>query len=159
MSLLRVQYDLIRGSRQALFQYMETMPPGLLTERQAYLGNRSLASILTHVANNYLYWMDQVAREETPNYFQEASIQHMVDARRQFAVVDQRVYRFLEHYTSLEDLPRMMQVPHLKTQGHFRPLDIFTHVTTHEFHHKGQLCSAGRLLGYIPPDTDIIRFQ
>ena len=142
-----------------MFQYLETMPPQVLNEEQAALGNRSLASLLTHVANNYLYWMDQVALEEKPSYFQEASIQHMVDARRQFAAVDRNVYRFLEHYTSLEDLPRMMQVPHLNTHGHFSPLDIFTHVTTHEFHHKGQLCAAGRQMGYTPPDTDIIRFQ
>ncbi|RZK68975.1 MAG: hypothetical protein EOO92_22520, partial [Pedobacter sp.] len=35
---------------------------------------------------------------------------------------------------------------------------LFTHVITHEFHHKGQIMSMMRLIGYIPPDADIIRF-
>jgi uncharacterized damage-inducible protein DinB len=37
------------------------------------------------------------------------------------------------------------------------PLELFTHVITHEFHHKGQILSLSRHLGYVPVDTDIIR--
>jgi uncharacterized damage-inducible protein DinB len=37
------------------------------------------------------------------------------------------------------------------------PLQIFTQPFTHEFHHKGQLVLMCRLLGYIPPDTDVRR--
>jgi len=33
-----------------------------------------------------------------------------------------------------------------------------THVMTHEFHHKGQIMTMGRMLGYTPPDADVIRF-
>jgi uncharacterized damage-inducible protein DinB len=35
------------------------------------------------------------------------------------------------------------------------PLQLFTHVMTHEFHHKGQLLSMFRILGHVPPDTDV----
>ncbi|MNL32837.1 DinB family protein [compost metagenome] len=38
-----------------------------------------------------------------------------------------------------------------------KPLKLFTHVTTHEYHHKGQILSLSRHLGYTPVDTDIIR--
>jgi uncharacterized damage-inducible protein DinB len=38
------------------------------------------------------------------------------------------------------------------------PLQLFTHLLTHEFHHKGQIMTMCRLLGHIPPDTDVIRF-
>jgi uncharacterized damage-inducible protein DinB len=38
------------------------------------------------------------------------------------------------------------------------PLALFTHAISHEFHHKGQIMTMGRILGNIPPDTDIIRF-
>ncbi len=34
---------------------------------------------------------------------------------------------------------------------------LFTHVITHEFHHKGQILSISRQLGYNPVDTDIMR--
>ena len=37
------------------------------------------------------------------------------------------------------------------------PLKLFTHVITHEFHHKGQILSLSRHLGYVPVDTDVIR--
>ncbi|MFK7696805.1 DinB family protein [Paenibacillus sp. HJGM_3] len=37
-------------------------------------------------------------------------------------------------------------------------LELMSHVITHEFHHKGQIMTMGRILGYTPPDTDIIRF-
>ncbi len=37
------------------------------------------------------------------------------------------------------------------------PLKLFTHVITHEFHHKGQILSLSRHLGYVRVDTDIIR--
>lgn len=33
-----------------------------------------------------------------------------------------------------------------------------THVMTHEFHHKGKIMTMGRMLGYTPPDADVIRF-
>ena len=35
---------------------------------------------------------------------------------------------------------------------------LFTHVITHEFHHKGQLLTLSRILGYVPPDEDIIHW-
>jgi uncharacterized damage-inducible protein DinB len=37
------------------------------------------------------------------------------------------------------------------------PLKLFTHIITHEFHHKGQLLSLSRHIGYVPVDTDVIR--
>lgn len=43
------------------------------------------------------------------------------------------------------------------TKNSIQPLKLFTHVITHEYHHKGQILSLSRHLGYIPADTDIIR--
>ena len=37
------------------------------------------------------------------------------------------------------------------------PFKLFSHVITHEFHHKGQILSVSRHLGYLPVDTDIMR--
>ena len=36
------------------------------------------------------------------------------------------------------------------------PFKLFTHVITHEFHHKGQILSLSRHLGYTPIDTDVM---
>ncbi len=36
------------------------------------------------------------------------------------------------------------------------PLWLLTHTETHEFHHKGQIVSMARHLGYTPPNTILI---
>jgi len=38
------------------------------------------------------------------------------------------------------------------------PLQLFTHVLTHEFHHKGQIMTMCRILGYTPVETDVSLF-
>jgi uncharacterized damage-inducible protein DinB len=38
------------------------------------------------------------------------------------------------------------------------PALILHHVLTHAFHHKGQIVSMCRILGYPAPDTDLNRF-
>ncbi|MFM9837313.1 MAG: DinB family protein [Cyclobacteriaceae bacterium] len=45
-----------------------------------------------------------------------------------------------------------------KRNIHTTPTELFTHVITHEFHHKGQVMMIARSLGYVPPDSDAIRF-
>ena len=39
------------------------------------------------------------------------------------------------------------------------PAFILHHVLTHAFHHKGQIVSMCRTLGYPAPDTDLSRFE
>ncbi|MEP6627343.1 MAG: DinB family protein [Ginsengibacter sp.] len=40
-----------------------------------------------------------------------------------------------------------------------KSLSLFFHVITHEFHHKGQIATMCCIMGYPPPDTDIIRIS
>ena len=39
------------------------------------------------------------------------------------------------------------------------PAFVLHHVLTHAFHHKGQIVSMCRTLGYPAPDTDLSRFE
>jgi uncharacterized damage-inducible protein DinB len=39
------------------------------------------------------------------------------------------------------------------------PVLILHHVLTHAFHHKGQIVSMCRILGYPAPDTDLNQFE
>ncbi|MCB0624495.1 MAG: hypothetical protein KDC43_11415, partial [Saprospiraceae bacterium] len=41
--------------------------------------------------------------------------------------------------------------------GEAEAFRLFTHVVTHEFHHKGQILSLTRHLGFVPVDTDVMR--
>lgn len=74
--------------------------------------------------------------------------------RVQFAEVDELVQRFLyEHdnrwYEPIEQDESWQGYPKAPT-----PLLLFTHTVTHEFHHKGQIVSMARHLGYPPPADD-----
>lgn len=63
---------------------------------------------------------------------------------------------FLKEFENRIDIPinnSRARVENLKAT----PLMIFTHVTTHEFHHKGQIMPMCRQLGYPPPETDVYR--
>jgi uncharacterized damage-inducible protein DinB len=57
------------------------------------------------------------------------------------------------------DSPGMQKIAYELNNGSHdtSAFQIFTHVITHEFHHKGQILSLSRHLGYTPVDTDIIR--
>ncbi len=36
------------------------------------------------------------------------------------------------------------------------PAMAAVHMLTHEYHHKGQIVTIARMLGYEPPDTDLL---
>ena len=62
---------------------------------------------------------------------------------------------FLDHFDQRYDQPVEGEL----ASRHFSatPLELFTHVLTHEFHHKGQILVLGRAWGYEPVDTDVLR--
>jgi uncharacterized damage-inducible protein DinB len=55
-------------------------------------------------------------------------------------------------------MPISAKVPGRDIQLTVTALELLTHVTTHEYHHKGQVLTISRQLGYTPVDTDLIRF-
>jgi len=73
--------------------------------------------------------------------------------RRWFAISDEVVDEFLHAYGS-----RARELIYNKSEGPIglTPLWLMTHTMTHEFHHKGQIVTLARRLGYAPPDTDLV---
>lgn len=69
---------------------------------------------------------------------------------RLFIEVDHYMAQFLNEYASYEQILNI-NVPGRGTMD-LSILQIFTHVITREFHHKGQIMSKIRNLGYTPPD-------
>ncbi|MEW6724052.1 MAG: DinB family protein [Bacillota bacterium] len=72
-----------------------------------------------------------------------------------FADVDQLVESFLLETTDRHDAPRTIEVSWQPEPLRLTARWLMTHMTTHEFHHKGQVASIGRILGYPPPETDL----
>lgn len=79
----------------------------------------------------------------------------MEKVRTRFKLVDATVQRFLDEYNDrwLENIAN--EVKWQKEPWSTTPLWLLTHTETHEFHHKGQIVSMARHLGYNPPDTDL----
>jgi uncharacterized damage-inducible protein DinB len=79
--------------------------------------------------------------------------------RTVYKSVDQIVEKFLTQFDLAQDKPVSGRIQSRSTDVAMTPLQLFTHVITHEYHHKGQVLSISRQLGYTPIDTDIIRFE
>lgn len=122
--------------------------------------DKSIRDLLVHIADTYRGWLgafglNQLRQPlEADNYTSFHEVQSLFDAQ-----VDPLVAVFTHAFANTPDQPLTITLP---GQGAptmtLTPLQLFTHVITHEFHHKGQIMTMSRLLGHIPPDTDVIRF-
>ena len=158
MNLLTQQYDLIKDSRQVVLDFCNTFTTEQLTQGHGYFSGRSIHDLLVHVADVYLYWLGNFALGKPLNIHDPNTIQSFGEITNLYEHADSTVLDFLQYFEDnrakqVENVPAGRKNPITVT-----PLQLFTHVTTHEFHHKGQIVSMGRQLGQVPPDADVIRF-
>lgn len=150
------QYQLVLSSREAVFTYLETLKPEHLLKPVTLFNNESIGSLMIHTADTYTSWLVNYAMQENRPYFTKGNYKDLQSIRATYEQVNLMVNDFLHHFTGVLDTP--MTLP--KKQGialTLTPLHLFTHVITHEFHHKGQIVNMSRQLGYIPVDTDVLR--
>lgn len=154
--LLVEQYTLVRSSRRAMLQFIDDHVAEQLIAPITEFNGNSIRYMLVHTINTYIYWIANFSRHQNVSYLEENNVRTLKDLPVQFRKVDELVADFLTHFPDIH-LPVSnnvdADVPFTVT-----PLQLFTHVITHEFHHKGQIMTMCRLLGHIPTDTDIIRF-
>lgn len=159
MQTLKHQYQLIKTSREIVFTYCESMQP------QHYMGQvenfgrgGTMRHIHSHIANTYLFWLDMFAQNNSPAYTNGDDITSVQQIREAFDVVNKVVDDFLQTFEhSLFD-KITTHIPSINKEMSIEPISLFTHVITHECHHKGQLMTMGRIQGYTPPDADLIPF-
>jgi uncharacterized damage-inducible protein DinB len=156
--LLKQQYELLKGSRQVLFAYCETISPEHYTHEIETFGHGSIRNLLVHVANSNIHWLPNFALGSLLPYIDARSILSMADVYPIYEQTNQFVYQFLDHFADSLTTELDHKLPTRGFNVTTTPLALFTHVLTHEVHHKGQVISMSRNLGYIPPDTDFIRF-
>ncbi|HKI56099.1 MAG TPA: DinB family protein [Trueperaceae bacterium] len=140
-------YTLVRRTRENVFAYAAGVPVRVL--RKTHPGFRdSMLGLLAHVAECYLHWVAGVGlgREmlEMPR-----PVRELDDVRALFRHVDDVVEEAL---TGPGGLDRRVVFED-------RPLSLrwlVLHPVTHEFHHKGQVASLGRILGHpVPEGVDL----
>lgn len=155
--LLIQQYEIVKGARHALFDYCETMDGGLFKKVDIF-NNNCISDMLVHNANTYISWLDNFGLDGSLTFHSNSDVSSLNEIKMIFEQVDLIVNAFLKKYSDDYLQPETKHIARKGITLTLTPLQLFTHVTTHEFHHKGQMLTMSRLLGYIPADTDAIRY-
>lgn len=151
------QYQLVISARKVLLRYCSELQPAHLLQPVEAFNNTSISHLLAHVANVYIHWVQHFALQEKTPYFDETQLRTAAALATAFERVNGLMQRFMQHFLHQWYNPITHPLPGKTQQSTATPLAVFTHVVTHEFHHKGQILTMSRLLGYTPPDADIIR--
>lgn len=149
------QYSAIQESRRALFEYCKTIHQHDFLKENSSFGRGSIRNLLVHIANVYQFWVAKNALEKDVSFTPFQSKQGIDEVIELFHEVDLFMKEFMQQFR----LPKPKEVQYSLNgiTGNASWIKIFTHVITHEAHHKGQILSLSRHLGYIPVDTDVIR--
>jgi uncharacterized damage-inducible protein DinB len=136
-----------------ILEHASRIPPGLLVKELPGFGHPTIPGQISHVLATEASWVH--ALQLLP--FQPFNPKSLDDLRwvkkdvmsATLAYLDsldeRRLNAELDRYTERWVGPRRS------------PAFILLHVITHAFHHKGQIASMLRLLGYPAPDTDMQR--
>lgn len=150
------QYGLVRDAREVLLTYCKTISNrDFLKENSSFGRGGSIRNLLIHVANTYEFWIGKWALAKDVAFTAYDAKQTIDDTIDLFASVDLLMVEFIE----LLNKPALKEI-HYEINGvknTAAPFVLFSHVITHEFHHKGQILSLSRHWGYTPVDTDIMR--
>ena len=154
-SYFRLQYDLVKKSREILLAFCTQITErDFLSENNSF-GRGSMRNLLIHIANAYEFWIIQHALKRDVVFTEYSSKNTKDEIRTVFSTIDIAVFDFITLFESSALTPIDLKINGIKKQTN--ALELFTHVITHEFHHKGQILFLSRHLGYMPVDTDIIR--
>lgn len=153
--MVQQQYELVRQSREVLLQYCGTMAAAHFCTENSSFGRGSIRNLLVHIGNTYESWLGKQALRKPVVPKPYAAVEDVQACRQYFGEVDLLVAEFLSVFK--DGLFSDLEVSVNDTPAKASPLKLFTHVIMHEYHHKGQVLSLSRHLGYTPVDTDIMR--
>lgn len=156
-NLLAYQYNLVKESRDVVLQFLETEVKDDFLKDIALFNDKSIRSMMVHVANTYIAWIENFIMQGNRSLFSDEEITNVDQLREIFRNVDATMAIFCSN----NGLDPIQAVKGYKWVDKYIETDlysVFSHVITHEFHHKGQSMTMSRMLGHLPPDTDILRF-
>lgn len=153
--LLIAQYDMVTDAREALLDYCDQLTGGDFVMTNSSFGRGSIRNLLVHTGTTYQYWIGQHALNREMEYPAYESIETLKQCRSFFDTIDELISEFLQQFSNAYFHSLSFSINNNDIS--VTPLKLFTHVITHEFHHKGQILSLSRHLGYTPVDTDIVR--
>lgn len=152
--MLQQQYQMVLSSRESLFNFLRTVYPADFINENSSFGRGSIRNLLVHNADTYASWIGEKALKKDMLFETYVSYQNIDDCISYFKKIDEYVESFIKLYDN--NYNEEIEIVRNKQTIKITPLKLFTHVVTHEFHHKGQIMSLCRHLNYTPIDADII---
>ncbi|MGI4871317.1 MAG: DinB family protein [Janthinobacterium lividum] len=156
-ALATTQYRLVQSARGVLLDYCATLAPAHFTAPVEAFRGSSIRDLLVHTAGCYQVWLGRVALGRPTTTPLPADVPDTAALRQLFGAADALVAEFISQFEGQWLVDREFRGHRQAELLTLTPWQIFTHILTHEFHHKGQVLTMSRLLGYEPVDTDIIR--
>lgn len=150
---LTQQYKLVKDARELLLAYCSAISQENFIQQNNAFGIASIRDLLVHIANCYQVWLGRALKQPI-EFIAEEKITTVEEARQLFHTIDELTDQFIDFIKKKK--PAILLIEKNGAQKQLTPLQLFSHVVTHEFHHKGQILSLSRHLGYLPVDTDII---
>ncbi len=148
------QYEWVKASRGILLEYCESIANDDFIKQHSHFGRGgSIRNLLVHSVNAYQFWIANTALQQNLKYSTFESCIHIDHIINIYAEVDV----FMNAFLSDVDFGTKIEYLINGVRGTVQPFKLFSHVITHEYHHKGQILSLSRQLGYNPVDTDIMR--
>jgi uncharacterized damage-inducible protein DinB len=154
-NMLHEQYNLVKSSRSVVLEYVSAMSGPDFISSSATFGRGSVRNLLVHICDTYQHWIANNALGLGLAFKPYDQYNNPEACAAYFETVDVFMETFIARFA--DDYLNTIPVLRNNKIRHISPLQLFSHVITHEFHHKGQLMSLSRELGYLPVDADIIR--
>jgi uncharacterized damage-inducible protein DinB len=152
-----LQYRLLQKSRTVLFDFLEAeIGEGINTPIAAYF-DETIAGLMRHTAACTINWLGYFALKLPEGSIPIPETTTIPSLRGLYQRVDELVNQFVTQTGDAMQLP-IAGIHDACGAVTATPAELFTHIFTHEHHHKGQLLNMCRTLGHTPPDTDVSLF-
>src|SRR5690606_8391486 len=135
MEILKAQYEFVRQSRQVLFDFCSTIEEQLTQEIPGFGRGGSIRNLLIHIANTYAFWIDKWSLVNDISFTMYEDMISLPQIIGLFEKTDFSMTAFFEKFQINEKSMIDYIINGSKKEAHF--FQIFSHVITHEFQHKG----------------------
>lgn len=156
----KIEYEWVKQTRQIVLDQCRELNEDEFTKEFEF-GFQSIRDSLVHVAGCYHAWLGSFVLSETSSPLLTKEVINKMkvdDIQRYFKQADEFVESVFEQFTDKFDeiIEKELSWKVGSETVRKTPHQLLIHSITHEFHHKGQIVTMLRLLGYIPKNTDIL---
>ncbi|PGL70407.1 DinB family protein [Bacillus sp. AFS055030] len=155
------EYQWVKENREALLNFCGELKQEDFTRKLDGFGFQSVRETLLHIADCYIAWIGSfiLLKTKKPITPKENIVNiSLDDIKSRFEQANQYVNELLDMTVDRLNRPIVQKIPwrDQNEEISLTPMKLLVHTITHEYHHKGQIVAMARLMGYIPPNTDVL---